>query len=177
MCCALNCRAEDNSAFTNKIICMGEFTVTINPHGNVTYELIEPVWTDDDVNMLAQLVYNEARGVKSKMEQAAVIWCVLNRVDYPNAYGNTIKEVVTAPNQFAYRTNTPIKSEFRVLAYDVLHRWWSESQGEEHSGRVLPADYIYFSANRSGTRNVFRNNYNFNKCKFWDWSLDNPYEN
>jgi hypothetical protein len=34
---------------------------------------------EEEVEMLAQLVYAEARGVGSKAEQAAVVWCVLNR--------------------------------------------------------------------------------------------------
>jgi spore germination cell wall hydrolase CwlJ-like protein len=40
----------------------------------------------DDVVMLAKLIYGEARGIKSITEQAAVVWCVLNRVD-SSGYG------------------------------------------------------------------------------------------
>ena len=42
------------------------------------------VVTDDPrVYIIAQLIWGEARGVQSTTEQAAVAWCVLNRVDDP----------------------------------------------------------------------------------------------
>lgn len=34
-----------------------------------------------EVEMLARLIWGEARGVASDMEKEAVAWCVLNRVD------------------------------------------------------------------------------------------------
>ena len=34
-----------------------------------------------EVEMLARLIWGEARGVPSDMHKAAVVWCVLNRVD------------------------------------------------------------------------------------------------
>lgn len=176
-CNATTSNEEENNVAWQKTICMGEFIAIVDSSGRVEYKLIDPVWTNEDIDMLAQLVYNEARGVKSKMEQSAVIWCVLNRVDHPEKYGNTIKEVVTAKNQFAYKQNTPIEDEFKYLAHDVLQRWWSESQGVEDVGRVLPSEYVYFGANRTGTRNVFRNAFDLNKCKYWNWSLENPYDN
>ena len=65
----------------------------------------EPIklYTEADVDMLARLIYTEARGVRSKTEQAAVVWCVLNRLDNPNRPQKTIAEVVCAPHQFDYR--------------------------------------------------------------------------
>lgn len=49
-----------------------------------------------EAEMLAKLVYREARGIKSKMEQAGVIWCVLNRVDCPHSFDDTISKVIKA---------------------------------------------------------------------------------
>ena len=43
---------------------------------NVEYQIAE-----EDINMLAKTIWNEARGIKSDMEKAAIAWCVLNRVD------------------------------------------------------------------------------------------------
>ena len=40
-----------------------------------------PPWTEEEVTILAQMLWGEARGVKSITEQAACVWCVLNRVD------------------------------------------------------------------------------------------------
>lgn len=62
-------------------------------------EVSEPVvtpspWTDEELVVLAKMLWGEARGVKSVTEQAACVWCALNRVDM--GYGPIIT-VVTAP--------------------------------------------------------------------------------
>lgn len=125
---------------------------------------------DDEIDMLARLIYAEARGVDSTMEQAAVVWCVLNRVDSGHR-GDTIAEVVTAHGQFAYSRKTPVKDELRELAMDVVVRWMREKQGLEDVGRVLPSEYVYFAGH--GGHNWFRDAY----CggEYWDWSLPDPY--
>jgi spore germination cell wall hydrolase CwlJ-like protein len=68
--------------------------------------------------MLAKLIYSEARGVPSKMEQAAIVWCVLNRVD-SDGWPETIKANVTRPNQFAWVPDAPLVAEFQILAENV----------------------------------------------------------
>ena len=62
-------------------------------------EPIEEVmlWTEEEVTVLAKMLWGEARGVPSDTEKAACIWCVLNRVDQGMG---TIIDVVTAPYQF-----------------------------------------------------------------------------
>lgn len=122
--------------------------------------------------MLAKLVYREAGGMNSKMEQAGVIWCVLNRVDCESSYGNSISKVVKAKHQFAWVSKTPVRDDLLELANDVLARWLLEKAGYENVGRVLPNDY-YFFAGRKG-HNWFRKTYK--SRNYWDWSLDNPYE-
>jgi hypothetical protein len=124
---------------------------------------------DEEINMLARLVYTEARGVDSMMEQAAVMWCVLNRVDAE--YG-TIERVVTARYQFAYSSRTNVTDEFQALAKDVLTRWLLEKRGIDDVGRVLPSDYLWF-AGRNG-HNRFRDAYR--RGNYWDWDCINPYE-
>ena len=120
--------------------------------------------------MLAKLVYREARGIKSDSHKAAVIWCVLNRIDNGN-YGSSIKEVITAKHQFAWVPKTPVKEEFYNLAEDVIIRWLLEKEGLDNVGRVLPNDYLFF-AGRNG-KNYFRKSYR--SREYWDWSLENPY--
>ena len=148
----------------------------------------EPVklYTEADVEMLARLIYTEARGVRSKTEQAAVVWCVLNRLDNPNRLQKTIAEVVTAPHQFDYRPWAPVLPEFEELAEDVLERWQAEKSGVEDVGRategspaspvgasrVLPAEYQYFEG--WGGRNWF--SAEWRSDEYWDWSLPSPYE-
>lgn len=123
-----------------------------------------------DVEMLAKLVWGEARGVSSKAEQAAVIWCVLNRVD---AGWGSIQEVITAPRQFTgYRRSNPVTPELYELSLDVLVRWEAEKRGAEDAGRTLPKEYLYFSG--VGGRNRFRTG-----CRsgaVWDWRMADPYD-
>ena len=148
----------------------------------------EPIklYTEADVDMLARLIYTEARGVRSKTEQAAVVWCVLNRLDNPNRPQKTIAEVVCAPYQFDYRPWAPVLPEFEELAEDVLERWEREKNGVEDVGRttagspaspkgasrVLPAEYQYFEG--WGGRNWF--SAEWRSDEYWDWSLPSPYE-
>ena len=148
----------------------------------------EPVklYTEADVEMLARLIYTEARGVKSKTEQAAVVWVVLNRLDNPNRLQKTIADVVCAPHQFDYRPWAPVLPEFAELAEDVLERWEREKNGVEDVGRttagspaspkgasrVLPAEYQYFEG--WGGRNWF--SAEWKSQEYWDWSLPSPYE-
>ena len=135
----------------------------------ITTEVVNP-WTDEEVTILAQMLYGECRGVKSKTEQAACVWCVLNRCD---AYGESVIEVVTAPKQFqGYDPDHPVWDELVALSEDVLSRWYREKDGEESVGRVLPADYLWFTGD--GQRNHFRNEYKGGEV--WDWSLPSPYE-
>ena len=126
---------------------------------------------DTDADMLAKLVWGEARGC-SKTEQAAVVWCVLNRVDAGYADG-TIRGVITARSQFTgYRKSNPITPTQREIAVDVLTRWYREKNGETDVGRVLPKEYLYFSGD--GIRNIFRTQYKGGTR--WNWSLPSPYE-
>lgn len=154
----------------NMVLFSKEIPISLNEKikEKINAQLIE---LDEEIIMLAKLVWREARGVKSTQEQAAVIWCVLNRVD-SEKYGNTIKEVVTARNQFAYIKRTPVDDKFYNLARDVVSRWLLEKEGFEDVGRVLPKEYLFF-AGRNG-RNRFRKQYS--SKKYWDWSLPNPYE-
>ena len=119
------------------------------------------------VDLMARTIYAEARGC-STMEQAAVAWCVLNRVDA--GYG-TVEEVLTAPHQFASWSGE-IGREQLDIAADVLIRWEREKAGESDVGRVLPREYLWFTGN--GSENLFRDAYEGGS--YWDWSLPNPYE-
>ena len=141
-------------------------TVTIDDIKTVAEQINE---YDEELDMLAKLVYREARGVKSKMEQAAVIWCVLNRVD--SGRYDSISDATTARSQFAWNPRTPINEDLRELAQDVVTRWLLEQCGVSDVGRVLPKEYLFF-AGRNG-RNRFRIGYRTRG--YWDWSLPNPY--
>lgn len=127
-------------------------------------------YKESDIVMLAKLMYQECGGIPSDTEKACVAWTVLNRVDES---GETISEVITAPNQFAYYENRPIEDALYMLAEDVLTRWNNEKNGEENVCRVLPCDYLWFSGD--GEHNHFRNAYK-GQFSIWDYSLETPYE-
>lgn len=129
-----------------------------------------PLWSEEEVDVLAKMVWGEARGVPSDTEKAACVWCALNRVD--QGYGS-ITTVITAPYQFiGYDADNPIDDEIKALCEDVLTRWYAEKDGETNTGRVLPSDYLWFSGD--GKHNYFRNAYKGGET--WDWSLPSPYE-
>lgn len=127
-------------------------------------------YTDKQVEMMANVMYGEARGLDD-MHIAAVGWCVLNRVDA--GYG-TIEQVISAPHQFCgYKANRVYKdldsyNRCKRIATDVLDRYFTEGQ----PGRVLPKDYLYFTGN--GVENKYRKE--FKSTAYWNWSLENPYK-
>lgn len=128
-------------------------------------------YTAANVEMLARLMWSECRGVPSETERAAVVWCVLNRVD-AGGFGDSIKAVVTAKNQFAYSAASPLDDGLYKTAEDVLKRWAAEKDGETDSGRVLPTEYLYFYGKNG--RNHFRTEWRGGLT--YDWALNSPYE-
>lgn len=131
----------------------------------------------DPAIYLAKTVWGEARGC-SPMEQAAVVWCVLNRVDSELAYmPDDIISVITQVDGHGYfhfrgyNPDFPVTDEIYDLVVDVLARWELEKTGVESVGRVLPKEYLYFHGD--GQHNHFRDEYSGGNR--WDWSLPNPY--
>ena len=119
--------------------------------------------------LIAKTLYGEYRG-KDKLQQAAVIWCILNRCD---AWNMSIEEVVTTPNQFhGYNKNNPVETYLYEMVIDVMTRWEREKLGYADVGRILPKDYLWFSGD--GEINHFRNAYKGGDR--WDWSLESPYD-
>lgn len=135
----------------------------------------ETQWQPDeaDVEAIAKTLWGECRGVPYTSHKAAVVWCILNRVDEGGYFGSSIIEVVTKPNQFVgYSPDYPVDPELKAIAEDVLMRWHLEKEGEEDVGRVLPKGYCYFIGD--GELNYFTNEWR--SRNYWDWSLSNPYE-
>lgn len=135
-------------------------------------DAVEPIssYTYEDIDAVATVIYNEARGVKSDTEKACVAWTILNRVDA--GYGSII-EVASSTGQFAYYPVKHIPDDIYTLAADVILRWTEEKNGEENVGRVLPSEYMWFFGD--GERNYFRDSFKGNR--YWDYSLDSPYKN
>ena len=132
------------------------------------------LWQDEagPAEYLAKTIYGEARGC-STTEQAAVVWCVLNRVDDESGlWPDDIVAVVTQPSQFhGYDPDHPVLPELLALAEDVLSRWEIEDSCVGDVGRVLPREYTYFSGD--GRHNYFRTEWDGGTT--WDWGLESPY--
>lgn len=125
----------------------------------------------DTLLALARTVWGEARGCTTT-EQAAVVWCVLNRADRPEWPDDPL-EVVQQPNQFSgYDAENPVWPETLALVEDVLDRWELEKTAVGDVGRVLPKEYVFFEGD--GRHNYFRTEYKGGTI--WDWSLNSPYE-
>jgi len=141
---------------------------------------LTPTLNQEDIAILANVLYGEAGGVKSTTQQSAVVWCILNRVDA--GYGS-IKQVVTAPHQFGgYNANRRYTTQAQINQYnhcvelvtDVLLRWQIEKTDYAYSvGRTLPSDYLWFVG--FDGENHFENQ--FRSRIYWDWSLGTPYDN
>lgn len=161
---------------TNTILSPNEIPViTPTPTPEPTQEPTPTItwyYTDEDVITMAKVMYREARGVGSITQIACVGWVACNRVD-AGAFGDTITEVLTAPNQFAWIPDTPVEEWLVEIAEDVLQKWSIEKSTGEHCGRVLPAEYLYFHGD--GEVNWFRIEYEHNG-QYWDYSLPSPYE-
>jgi len=79
-------------------------------------------YTEDDVYMLAQVIYGEARG-ESRDGKIAVGNVVMNRVLCRRAWPNTISGVITAPGQFSgYKSTIKPNRECLVVARLVLQK-------------------------------------------------------
>ena len=129
----------------------------------------------DEAVYIAKVMYGEARGIHSQTEQACVAWTILNRVDA--GFGESIKDVCTAPAQFCYNADFPTVDDYGRdlvdLALDVIERWQAEKNfGTVESGRVLPKGYYYFGG--ADGHNWFRNTYEYSPA--WDYSLPSPYD-
>lgn len=127
-----------------------------------------PYYNETSATALAKLVWAEGRGIKSDTEKAAICWTVINRVEA--GYGS-LWDVITAPNQFAYRKSAPVDPHLYELAVDVLIRWDMEECGHTDVGRVLPKGYLWFTGD--GKHNWFRDA--FSGGSYWDWSWRSPY--
>ena len=130
--------------------------------------------TDKEIDLIAQTVYGEARGL-NQYEQSLVVWCILNRVD-DGAWGSTITRVVTMKDQFhGYSSSHPITTEIRNLVEDVVIRWQLEKQYGRDFGRTLPQNYVYFHSSKG--HNEFYYFTNGSSRSYYKWlDKSNPYQ-
>lgn len=113
------------------------------------------MFTDDDVDMIARILYNEARHLPT-VEQSMVVWCMLNSWEV-EGYGRSFAEVVQ--NKFTYNPYNEIEADKKWVAQDVLTRYVRECKGEPEVGRTLPKGYIYMVGDEWQTHNIFRKDF------------------
>lgn len=129
-------------------------------------------YREEEIESLCKCVWGEARGCSLK-QQAAVVWCILNRVD-SEQFPNDIISVLEQPGQFdGYNSDYPVDNQIYVLIVDVFNRWSIEQESLGNVGRVLPKEYMWFSG--TGSENIFRDAYS-GDYNVWDWSLESPYK-
>lgn len=128
-----------------------------------------PSTSQEEIDMIARVVYGQARGIYDLTEQACVVWVILNRVDN---WGESIESIIQSPHQFYYKDTFPMVDDYgrdlRDLVKNVISIWESEAQ----IGRVLPSDYMWMHGD--GAHNYFRNAYD-GDYSIWDYSLQSPY--
>lgn len=107
------------------------------------YQTIKDNISEADINMMARLVWLEARG-ESDQGQRAVVEVIFNRV-MSDRFPDSIRQVVYAKNQFS-----PAKRIAKTIATskeykNVYYVLWSNE-------RILPADIVYFSTTAANSR-------------------------
>ncbi|WP_409969584.1 cell wall hydrolase [Bengtsoniella intestinalis] len=119
----------------------------------------EPTVDDQAIPYLAKLIWGEARGC-TQVQQEAVVWCVLNRVDSDDPYyPDDIIGVITQESQFhGYADDNPIYVDFVEIATDVLEQWEAEKSGSTDVERAIPVDCLWFWGD--GDVNYYRTAYN-----------------
>lgn len=99
---------------------------------------------ESEIELLAKLIYGEARGL-TEAEQAAVAWCVFNRVDNP-LWPNSVSEVILQSNpciQFeGYSASNPVEESIAEIARSA----WTAWKNEDESQRTLPQELTFFHA-------------------------------
>lgn len=110
---------------------------------------------EKEAECIAKVLYGMAKN-HSYEDKKAVVWCILNRVDY-RSHPNTIEEVCEQPKQWiGYSNENPILSDLYDLALTELKTW--------HSGghRPISSEYVYltWSSKEIIMRDTFEENKN-----------------
>ncbi len=104
-----------------------------------TYEA-ESVYTEQDVEALARIVYWEARG-ESVKGQIAVANVILNRVR-DNRWPDTVQSVISQKAQF-----TPYKSK-NYFTVAIPKRFYTVARRALMGEKAIPDNYFYFSVGK-----------------------------
>ena len=127
--------------------------IYLNSTENYTSENNTIRYTPEDIELLAKMVWGEARGLNAE-EQALCVWTVLNRLDY-GGFGDSIRVVVTAKGQFnGYRAETPVEQEIIGVVAECLYEWNNGATAPVLPPYAYSSDCMYFTGD--GQHNYFK---------------------
>jgi hypothetical protein len=115
-----------------------------------------PGCTDKELEMLAKMVWGEARGCDPE-EQALVIWTAFQQVDAGGDFADykTLSSVLTKKYNFAgYRESNPVDPEIYMLAQREADKWKRGDEPPTLYPYAPTAPYLFFSGD--GSHNWFR---------------------
>ena len=123
---------------------------------------VEPAFTNREIEMLAQTVWGEARGL-SPDEQRLVAWTVFQRVDATHKWGDNLEDVITQPVQFVgYSENHPVCPVIYALVYEELIKWYNGYDPPTLYPFATSVPYFFFDSDPSTSpvpHNWFREDY------------------
>lgn len=112
----------------------------------------EVPWSDEDVEAMVLTLAGECYEDKEQ-DKRLVCEVILNRVSAGNFGGNTVLDVMSAPNQFDgyWRQSRPVSENDYAVAEQALSDWYA--------GGCQPlSELLYFEAGEN-RENVFRSEY------------------
>ena len=112
-----------------------------------------PRYTEDELIMVAQVIWGEARGC-TPSEQMLVAWCICNRVDYN---GTDIATEIRNGAFHGYSSYNPVEDAIYLVAKEVLDNWSSGEEALVYPPYAYNSDYLYFGGD--GRHNWFRHIY------------------
>ncbi len=169
---------------TTTVTTKAEESITTTPSEEVTPPTATQSisFSNEEIDVVAKVLYGEANCVESDAERSMVIWTILNRLDAKMYGDETIAEVCTRPYQFAYDAEAPVTDRNRELVVDVFKRWSREKAGETKVGRTLPKEYLFFLADSDPESGIWHNHFctivDGERVSFgYENPLENPYTN
>ena len=122
------------------------------PTATPAIEIVEKPWSDEYIEAMVLTLAGECYEDKEQ-DKRLVCEVILNRVSAGNFGGDTVLEVVSAPNQFDgyWRQSRPVSENDYEIAEQVLSDWYA-------IGCQPLSDYLFFEAGEN-RENTFRCEY------------------
>ncbi len=149
--------SEETTVITAEVqdILSADMTAPVSPEIQ-TLRNPHYIYTECEITMLAKVVWKEA-GACEPSEQRLIVWTVFQRIDsndhdFKNM--NTIAKAVTAPNQFAYDENAPVKDDIYRLCEEEFSKWVDGQLPPTLEPYAVSLPYYFYEGD--GQHNWFR---------------------